>query len=94
MWGAAHHLIRVYYSEKAGDAATAALVRRLGTRAEPARDLAYRLFELSERKKRSQEDQAYNALVLAWPEIVRLSWEHGQAMDRLLAEAREGREGG
>lgn len=73
VWGIMHHLLRVYYHEKAGDAATAELVRKLGTRAELARDLAYRLYGLSERKGRSQEAQAYNALVLGWPEIARLA---------------------
>lgn len=73
VWGAAHHLIRVYYHEKAGDAATAELVRKLGSRAELARDLAYRLYGICERRGRSQEAQAYNALVLGWPELARLA---------------------
>ncbi len=73
VWGAAHHLIRVHYHEKAGDAATAELVRKLGPRAELARDLAYRLYGICERRGRSQEAQAYNALVLGWPELARLA---------------------
>jgi putative DNA methylase len=73
VWGAAHHLIRVYNHEKAGDEATAELVRKLGPRAELARDLAYRLYGVCERKGRSQEAQAYNALVLGWPELARLA---------------------
>jgi putative DNA methylase len=72
-WGLAHHLLRVYYYEKKGDEATAELLRKVGARGELARDLAYRLFDLSERKNRSQEAQAYNALVLGWPEIARLA---------------------
>jgi putative DNA methylase len=75
VWGITHHLLRVYYYEKAGDVATAELLRKLGSRAELARDLAYRLFALSEKKNRSQEAQAYNALVLGWPEIARLARE-------------------
>ncbi len=73
VWGAVHHLIRVYYHEKAGDAATAGLVRKLGSRAELARDLAYRLYGISERQGWSQEAQAYNALVLGWPELAQLA---------------------
>jgi putative DNA methylase len=46
---------------------------RSAPQGELARDLAYRLFDLSERKNRSQEAQAYNALVLGWPEIARLA---------------------
>jgi len=75
VWGAVHHLIRVYYHEKAGDEATAQLVRKLGSRAELARDLAYRLYVISERKGWTQEAKAYNALVLGWPELVRLARE-------------------
>jgi putative DNA methylase len=70
-----HHLLRVYYYEKAGDTVTAEMLRKLGSKGEVARDLAYRLFSICERRKRSQEAQAYNALVLGWPEIVRLSYE-------------------
>ncbi len=72
-WELTHHLLRVYYHEKAGDVATAELLRKIGAQGELARDLAYRLFDLSERKNRSQEAQAYNALVLGWPEIARLA---------------------
>jgi len=61
-----HHLLRVYYHEKKGDEATAALLRKLGAKADVARDLAYKLFSLSEKRKRSTEAQAYNALVLGW----------------------------
>lgn len=77
VWEMTHHLLRIYYHEKAGDAVAANLLRKLGMQADVARDLAYRLFNLCEKKKRSQEAQAYNALVLGWPEIARLSRESG-----------------
>ena len=60
-----HHLLRVYFYEKAGDIATADLVQHLGTNCDIARDLAYRLFDVSEKKKRSQEALAYNTQVVA-----------------------------
>ena len=50
-----------------GDAAE--LVAKLGAKAETARELAYRLYTLCERKKRAAEALAYNALVQSWPEI-------------------------
>ena len=78
VWEMTHHLLRVYHYEKAGDAATAELLSKLGAQAEVARDLAYRLFNLCEKKKLSQEAQAYNALVLGWPEIARLARESGK----------------
>ena len=72
VWEATHQLLRLYYHEKRGDVATAELLRKLGSRGELARDLAYRLFALAEKKGRSQDAQAYNALVLGWPELVQL----------------------
>ncbi len=72
VWEMTHHLLRVYYHEKKGDEATAALLRKLGSRADVARDLAYKLFTLSEKRKRSAEAQGYNALVLGWPELAQL----------------------
>ena len=73
VWEMTHHLLRVYYHEKVGDATTAELLRKLGSKGQVARDLAYRLFSLCERRKRSKEAQEYNALVLGWPELDRLA---------------------
>jgi putative DNA methylase len=67
--------LRLYYYDKAGDQATADLLRKIGANGEISRDLAYRLFNICEKKKWSQEAQAYNALVLGWPEIARLARE-------------------
>ena len=75
VWEMTHHLIRIYFHEKKGDAATAELLRKLGEKAEVARDLAYKLFTICESKKRSQEAQAYNALAMGWPELARLARE-------------------
>ena len=41
----------------------------LGSAPERARALAYRLYTIAERKGWAQEAYAYNALVVAWPEI-------------------------
>lgn len=40
-----------------------------GNNAEEAKNLAYRLYSICERKNWAQEAYAYNALVVAWPEI-------------------------
>jgi putative DNA methylase len=72
-WETVHHLIRVL--EKDGESATALLVRKLGAKAEVARELAYRLYTLCERKKRASEALSYNGLVQSWPEIARLAGE-------------------
>jgi putative DNA methylase len=73
VWEALHHLVRTL--NQGGETAAAALAARLGSRADAARELAYRLYILCERKKRAQEALAYNALVQSWPEIQRLASE-------------------
>jgi putative DNA methylase len=70
-WEVVHHLIRAL--EAGGESAAAALAAKLGAKAEVARELAYRLYTLCERKKRAAEALSYNGLVQSWPEIVRLS---------------------
>jgi len=73
VWEMVHHLIRVL--EAGGESAAAKMVAKLGSKADTARELAYLLYTLCERKKRAQEALAYNALVQSWPEIMRLSRE-------------------
>lgn len=79
VWEMTHHLIRVYVHEKKGDPATADLLRRLGSKADVARDLAYKLFTVCESRKWSKEALAYNALVMGWPELARLAREAAAA---------------
>ncbi|MBL6956530.1 MAG: DUF1156 domain-containing protein [Chlorobium phaeobacteroides] len=73
VWEMVHQLIRVLEAE--GEPAAAELVAKLGSEAETARELCYRLYTLCERKKRPQEAMAYNALVQSWPELTRLAGE-------------------
>jgi putative DNA methylase len=70
--------------ETGGDAAAAALVRKIPSLGEIARDLAYRLYVTSERKGWTHEALAYNSLVVAWPEIARLAAESAPPSDRLF----------
>jgi putative DNA methylase len=76
VWEMVHQLIRVL--EAGGEAAAAELAGKLGTHAETARELCYRLYTLCERKKRAAEAMAYNGLVQSWPEITRLAGEAKQ----------------
>jgi putative DNA methylase len=73
VWEVVHQLIRAVGS--GGETAAAELVAKLGAKAETARELAYRLYTLCERKKRATDALAYNGLVQSWPEIVRLARE-------------------
>jgi putative DNA methylase len=77
-WEIVHHLIRAL--ESGGESAAAVLVAKLGSKAETARELCYRLYTLCERKKRAVEAMAYNGLVQSWPEITRLAAEKPRAV--------------
>lgn len=71
IWESTQHLIRAL--DQQGEQVAAELLRKLGAIGESARDLAYRLYNICERKKWAQEALAYNSLVIAWPEISRLA---------------------
>jgi putative DNA methylase len=69
-WQAVHQLIE---AAGRGETALAGLIAKLGHEADIARELAYRLYALSERKKWTEEASWYNGLVQSWPEAVRLA---------------------
>ncbi len=71
VWEVVHHLVRLL--ESGGETGAARLVRQLGGVAETARELAYRLYTVCERKSRAAEALSYNALVQSWPGIARLA---------------------
>jgi putative DNA methylase len=71
IWEITQHLIRTL--DQKGESGAAALLRTLGGTAEIARDLAYRLYTLCERKRWADEALAYNGLVIAWPELTKLA---------------------
>jgi putative DNA methylase len=74
-WEVCQYLIHALDTK--GEAGAAALLRRINARypgaSETARELAYRLYTICERKKWAQEAMAYNSLIVAWPEIVKLA---------------------
>lgn len=74
-WETVHRLIRVL--EGSGEGAAGEVVAKLGSKAEVARELAYRLYTICERRKRATEALSYNSLVQSWPEISRLAREAG-----------------
>jgi putative DNA methylase len=77
VWSVAHQLIRAL--EESGEGAAGDLAAQVGNQAEAARDLAYRLYMICERKQRAQEALSYNGLVQSWPEIQRLARDHLQS---------------
>ncbi len=83
VWEVAQQLVRAL---EEGESRAADLARVVGGLGEIARDLAYRLYTICERKGWAQEALAYNALVVAWPEIARLASGQTQAQPSLLGE--------
>jgi len=81
VWGMVHHLIRAL--QKGGERAAALLVAKFGGRAEPARELCYRLYTVCERKKRAADALSYNGLVQSRPEITRLAREGVNRTERV-----------
>ena len=81
-WECAHHLIRKL--DKGGEQAAAVLLRDLGSHADAARDLAYRLYTICERKGWTQEALGYNMLVVAWPRLVELASRQQSQQEALL----------
>jgi putative DNA methylase len=81
-WESVHHLVRVL--EAGGEQAAAELAAKIGNKTEIARELAYRLYTVCERKKRAQEALSYNGLVQSWPEITRLARDGGPRQSELF----------
>ncbi|MDA8358564.1 MAG: DUF1156 domain-containing protein [Actinomycetota bacterium] len=70
VWEAVQHLVKQLLD--GGEEQAASLLARLPN-SEAARDLAYRLYSICERKGWAEEGGAYNVLVASWPEIARLA---------------------
>ena len=68
VWILAQYLIKALETKSIEGAAQ--MWHKAGASAELARDLAYRLYTMCEKKKLSKEAAAYNELVIAWPDII------------------------
>jgi putative DNA methylase len=81
VWEALHHLIRALQHE--GEAVAGSLLARMPERAEPIRQLAYRLYTLCERKGWAEDARAYNELITSWQAIETASQEAGHAGEQM-----------
>jgi len=70
VWEVTQHLVKRVW-DKGSEAEAAELVRKVGGLAEAARDLAYRLYAICERRSWAEDALGFNALVASWPEIAR-----------------------
>ncbi len=83
VWEVMQHMIHAL--DKHGDSGAGDILRTVGEKSEIARDLAYRLYTVCERKGWASEALAYNSLVISWSEISRLA--RREASDTNLWEA-------
>jgi putative DNA methylase len=73
VWEITQQLIRSL--DQKGEIPTANLKMKIGGMADIARDLAYRLYTLCERKGWAEEAGYYNSLVVAWPSLASEAFE-------------------
>ncbi len=67
IWEVLHQLIRVFNSD--GESGAAAIFTSVQSKTEAARQLAYRLYTLCERKGWAEDARAYNEVVTSWSGI-------------------------
>jgi putative DNA methylase len=70
VWEGCQHLIKRL--EGGSEVEAARLAKQLGYQADMARDLAYRLYQICERKGWAEEARAYNGLIESWREIIKI----------------------
>ncbi len=78
VWEVMQRMIYALLNGK-GESEVGDISRQASEKAEIARDLAYRLYTVCERKGWAQEALAYNSLVTSWSEVSRLA--HREASD-------------
>lgn len=69
VWECVQHTARVLNAPDGGGEAAAALVAQMGPKAEEARALAYRLFEIATQKGWAAEALVYNELAQEWTKL-------------------------
>jgi len=67
VWEALHHLIRIFKAE--GESGAGKVLAAVATKAEPTRQLAYRLYTLCERAGWAEDARAYNEIITSWNAI-------------------------
>lgn len=67
VWEALHRLIRVFKLE--GESGAGAVLASVVAKAEPTRQLAYRLYTLCERAGWAEDARAYNEIITSWSAI-------------------------
>ena len=84
VWEALHQLIRELRA--AGESSAGALLAGMPQRADPIRNLAYRLYTLCERNGWAEDARAYNELITSWTGIETASHEKGHYGSQMSIE--------
>lgn len=82
VWEVLHQLIRAYSSK--GNAGAGKVLRACVGKAEAARQLAYRLYTLCERKGWAEDARAYNEVVTGWNGIEKAAGTGGEEQRELF----------
>jgi putative DNA methylase len=82
IWEVLHQLIRVFNTD--GETGAAAVFVAVQSKAEAARQLAYRLYTLCERSNRAEDARAYNEVVTSWSSIESAAAKEPAATQRTL----------
>jgi len=84
IWEVLHQLIRVFNTD--GETGAAAVFAAVQSKAEAARQLAYRLYTLCERKNWAEDARAYNEVVTSWSGIESAAAKEPAVTQRILFE--------
>ena len=84
-WEITQYLIRAL--DNGGEQQASELLSEIGSLADPARDLAYRLFTVCERKGWAKDALGYNMLVVAWPHLKELASKQQSSQGQLFEKA-------
>lgn len=77
-WAQAMHVVAALVGHNGSDERAAAVLRVLGLgNVEHIKDIAYHCYLVCDRARRSTEARDFNAVVQAWPDLLRLASEHG-----------------
>lgn len=71
VWKCVQQLIKEL--ETNGEDTAASVLKKIGGLSDPVKELAYRLYALSDKKKWSEDAQAYNSLISSWQTVTDLA---------------------
>ncbi|MGH6681584.1 MAG: hypothetical protein ACREDL_22225, partial [Bradyrhizobium sp.] len=86
VWACVQKAAAILNAEAGGGEAAGRFVAQMGPKAEAARALAYRLFEIATKKGWAAEALVYNELAQEWPKLEELASSAGARTERATAQ--------